>query len=200
MCYVTGHVASCVSQTALEDSNFSGWQATLTQCLVHFRLFHNKTPFRFWPVYTGVHSFRFTYSNFADVCDLHLSIFVIICLLRSSHLCGRAKGLKLTCPANLFSPQYLGFSLLQKSIKFYQTVRRHIPDVSTALKQLLWRWFQVCMCVGRGGKRHRNKHEVEIIVANFNDENNSHKQKQTPWPLVRERTIPTERPPLVDEI
>jgi hypothetical protein len=28
-----------------------------------------------------------------------------------------------------------------------------------------------------------------------------HKQtKQTPWPLVRERTVPTERPPLVDEI
>jgi hypothetical protein len=26
------------------------------------------------------------------------------------------------------------------------------------------------------------------------------KNKQTPWPLVRERTIPTERPPLVDEI
>jgi hypothetical protein len=24
--------------------------------------------------------------------------------------------------------------------------------------------------------------------------------KQTQWPLVRERTIPTERPPLVDEI
>jgi hypothetical protein len=24
--------------------------------------------------------------------------------------------------------------------------------------------------------------------------------KQTPWPLVRERTIPTERPPLVHEI
>jgi hypothetical protein len=24
--------------------------------------------------------------------------------------------------------------------------------------------------------------------------------KQTPWPLVRERTIPTERQPLVDEI
>jgi hypothetical protein len=28
----------------------------------------------------------------------------------------------------------------------------------------------------------------------------THTQKQTPWPLVRERTIPTERPPLVDEI
>jgi hypothetical protein len=25
-------------------------------------------------------------------------------------------------------------------------------------------------------------------------------RKKTPWPLVRERTIPTERPPLVDEI
>jgi hypothetical protein len=28
----------------------------------------------------------------------------------------------------------------------------------------------------------------------------THDIKQTPWPLVRERTIPTERPPLVDEI
>jgi hypothetical protein len=26
------------------------------------------------------------------------------------------------------------------------------------------------------------------------------KNKQTPWPLVRKRTIPTERRPLVDEI
>jgi hypothetical protein len=26
------------------------------------------------------------------------------------------------------------------------------------------------------------------------------KKKQTPWPLVRKRTMPTERPPLVDEI
>jgi hypothetical protein len=26
------------------------------------------------------------------------------------------------------------------------------------------------------------------------------KQEQTPWPLVRKRTIPTNRPPLVDEI
>jgi hypothetical protein len=25
-------------------------------------------------------------------------------------------------------------------------------------------------------------------------------KKKTPWPLVRERTIPTDRPPLVDEI
>jgi hypothetical protein len=26
------------------------------------------------------------------------------------------------------------------------------------------------------------------------------KQKKTPWPLVRKRSIPTERPPLIDEI
>jgi hypothetical protein len=26
------------------------------------------------------------------------------------------------------------------------------------------------------------------------------KKKKPPWPLVRERTIPTDRPPLVDEI
>jgi hypothetical protein len=32
--------------------------------------------------------------------------------------------------------------------------------------------------------------------AAFNTKTN----KQTPWPLVRERTIPTDRPPLVDEI
>jgi hypothetical protein len=32
------------------------------------------------------------------------------------------------------------------------------------------------------------------------DLNYNKKKKQTPWPLVRERTIPTERPPLVDEI
>jgi hypothetical protein len=29
---------------------------------------------------------------------------------------------------------------------------------------------------------------------------NLNKQKQTPWPLVCERAIQTERPPLVDEI
>jgi hypothetical protein len=30
--------------------------------------------------------------------------------------------------------------------------------------------------------------------------NENKTKKQTPWPLVRERTIPTDRPPLVDEI
>jgi hypothetical protein len=34
----------------------------------------------------------------------------------------------------------------------------------------------------------------------ISDQNKQNKTKQTPWPLVRERNIPTERPPLVDEI
>jgi hypothetical protein len=38
----------------------------------------------------------------------------------------------------------------------------------------------------------QSKYAAKKILCN--------KQKQTPWPLVRERTIPTERPPLVDEI
>jgi hypothetical protein len=38
-------------------------------------------------------------------------------------------------------------------------------------------------------------------VIESNDEVMCKKQnKKTPWPLVRKRTIPTERPPLVDEI
>jgi hypothetical protein len=37
----------------------------------------------------------------------------------------------------------------------------------------------------------------EIVVAYFQVLQTN---KQTPWPLVRERTIPTDRPPLVDEI
>jgi hypothetical protein len=35
-----------------------------------------------------------------------------------------------------------------------------------------------------------------FLYETFTDKKN----KQTPWPLVRERTIPTDRPPLVDEI
>jgi hypothetical protein len=40
-----------------------------------------------------------------------------------------------------------------------------------------------------------DSHEGWQQTAGFSNKNN----KQTPWPLVRERTIPTDRPPL-DEI
>jgi hypothetical protein len=38
----------------------------------------------------------------------------------------------------------------------------------------------------------RNESDVTVVRWGGN--------KLTPWPLIRERTIPTERPPLVDEI
>jgi hypothetical protein len=54
---------------------------------------------------------------------------------------------------------------------------------------------------------HQNAGQYrDIKIANRSYENMSQSRylgmtiKQTPWPLVRERTIPTERPPLVDEI
>jgi hypothetical protein len=47
--------------------------------------------------------------------------------------------------------------------------------------------------------------ETSVITRttrrNIPEDTKQNKQtKQTPWPLVRERTIPTDRPPLVDEI
>jgi hypothetical protein len=41
--------------------------------------------------------------------------------------------------------------------------------------------------------------EEEECIKGFGRKERGH-CKQTPWPLVRERTIPTDRPPLVDEI
>jgi hypothetical protein len=41
---------------------------------------------------------------------------------------------------------------------------------------------------------------LQILNARPSVITERYKTKQTPWPLVRERTIPTERPPLVDEI
>jgi hypothetical protein len=39
-----------------------------------------------------------------------------------------------------------------------------------------------------------------LASASERPPNKQKNKKQTPWPLVRERTIPTDRPPLVDEI
>jgi hypothetical protein len=55
----------------------------------------------------------------------------------------------------------------------------------THLKKLNWKdWIKMNMQEGR-----------EIYKSTKQKQN-----KQTPWPLVRQRTIPTERPPFVDEI
>jgi hypothetical protein len=41
---------------------------------------------------------------------------------------------------------------------------------------------------------------VKIEVFKFVSILHIYSNKQTPWPLVRERTIPTDRQPLLDEI
>jgi hypothetical protein len=41
---------------------------------------------------------------------------------------------------------------------------------------------------------------INVALINGSTSQTTNKTKQTPWPLVRERTIPTDRPPLVDEI
>jgi hypothetical protein len=49
-------------------------------------------------------------------------------------------------------------------------------------------------------KRLAYADDVNVLGDNLDTINKitKTKQKQTPWPLVRERTIPTERPPLVE--
>jgi hypothetical protein len=42
--------------------------------------------------------------------------------------------------------------------------------------------------------------DTDIIFNRFKFTKKKKKEKETPWPLVRKRTIPTDRPPLVDEI
>jgi hypothetical protein len=41
---------------------------------------------------------------------------------------------------------------------------------------------------------------LKTVSTNNNPDKSRVRTKQTRWPLVRKKTIPTERPPLVDEI
>jgi hypothetical protein len=43
-------------------------------------------------------------------------------------------------------------------------------------------------------------HEMTRKYLNFKDRGLQSEVDKIPWPLVRKRTIPTDRPPLVDEI
>jgi hypothetical protein len=53
---------------------------------------------------------------------------------------------------------------------------------------------------GGNSKKTTRLEMVNPVVGSINGVQGVYKTKQTPWPLVRERTIPTDRPPLVDEI
>jgi hypothetical protein len=57
----------------------------------------------------------------------------------------------------------------------------------------------------RGNQKGREEEEEveeenDIVMEEEKYRVKTYQFKQTPWPLVRERTIPTDRPPLVDEI
>jgi hypothetical protein len=43
-------------------------------------------------------------------------------------------------------------------------------------------------------------HALTKLVEKLTPTTNKQTNEQTPWLLVRKRTIPTDRPPLVDEI
>jgi hypothetical protein len=59
----------------------------------------------------------------------------------------------------------------------------------------------MCSYQPKGINKQQNSIQVSYVWHRFKTlELKSSNKKQAPWLLVRERTIPTERPPLVDEI
>jgi hypothetical protein len=61
---------------------------------------------------------------------------------------------------------------------------------------LSWNSQQLC----RSSEQNRHTQTEWPLTAQPLHSQLQTSQHLTPWPLVRERTIPTERPPLVDEI
>jgi hypothetical protein len=85
------------------------------------------------------------------------------------------------------------YSFTWWSVRDLSVVSRCVVTVSLIVKQ------ETASEKGHGFVRATNTEVCELAIApEFLVVTN--KNKQTPWPLVRERTIPTERPPLVDEI
>jgi hypothetical protein len=67
--------------------------------------------------------------------------------------------------------------------------RRWIDNIKKDLLEIGW---SVVDWIGSVEDRYRWRALVNSVM--------NLQKKKSPWPLVRERTIPTERPPLVDEI
>jgi hypothetical protein len=68
----------------------------------------------------------------------------------------------------------------------------HLPDLYTSVSTYC---LMVSICSQNWSEKWIEEFDSQVKGLAF-----CFKQKQTAWPLVRERTIPTERPPLVDEI
>jgi hypothetical protein len=79
------------------------------------------------------------------------------------------------CVHGIISAEFFYVAFLSEGAAFYDTVPRGI-------------WNTTAVFIPRYAKTFYGVCEQKKT------------KKETPWPLVRERTIPTERPPLFDEI
>jgi hypothetical protein len=87
-------------------------------------------------------------------------------------------------------------------MQFCVEIRRQISTEITCFQDLLCYWHNrpllgLCSALDFG-RVHDISIEFEFVHSQIKFEMN--KYSQTPWPLVRKRTIPTEGPPLVNEI
>jgi hypothetical protein len=62
------------------------------------------------------------------------------------------------------------------------------------------RWFDIIVPIVHATTEDKINYKTDTFYEELDTAVYSEQQKQTPWPLVRERSIPTDRPPLVDEI
>jgi hypothetical protein len=118
----------------------------------------------------------------------------------SCHVAGYLKGLQFVCISELYNKERntktitSRLPLSNSSQKFTATLRewtllRHSSSFS-------WNWRKSWhMSVWKALSPW-----IDPVTSGKQSLTNRQTNKQTPWPLVRERTIPTERPPLVDEI
>jgi hypothetical protein len=99
--------------------------------------------------------------------------------------------------------QVLGAGEERKYSNFFKAIQWFSSSlVDTDMEILKGMFLQLYVVKVQKKKKHTSRQELTIIALIFLHIPFPYKQtnKQTLWPLVRKRTIPTERPPLVDEI
>jgi hypothetical protein len=101
------------------------------------------------------------------------NITLTLTLRRNKYLCGREQK---SCSG---IPRKSGMAVMPKQAAVKTTSRDRFQPTQKARELRCWK----PLVESRSGQNRRRR-----------------PNKQTPWPLVRKRTITTERPPLVDEI
>jgi hypothetical protein len=105
-------------------------------------------------------------------------------------------GLQFSSPSRHFIPLRYKYFPQYPALKYHRALERHDFAVLVGLHtvQLVLPIITHIFRITGNGKLDYNLMIVLFLIHNKTT------NKQTPWPLVRERTIPTDRPPLVDEI